>query len=203
MEHSNSESLHIDKLIQVARTKTFLGREFLTWLWYYVDTAPDSVKVPSGQDKRSVNVSFWIDDRILLDSVSGHQNLMRGGDPAHSPEASIALATGKTVKELKLGFHVKGVGDFSANLNSSDLCPRSVRLPGNDLLGDDEDSSFLPIQQRIKQTALLLSIIDHLFETFLDLRLSSAWINEHQNDMKEWIHARSSNMPSQLKNILH
>jgi hypothetical protein len=197
---------HTEKLNQVAKTKSFLGREFLTWLWCFVDLkSEDSISVNVKGQKRPITVSLWIDDKIVLDSNSGigHRHVMRGGDPAQSPEASIALATGKTVRELKLGMNIIGVGDFSTNLNSSDLNPRSIQLPGDDNLGEAEENAFLPAQQRIKQISLLLAVIDELFARFVNERISDNWVVGSQNDIKEWIAGRSSNVSTSIKHIIH
>ena len=197
---------HREKLNQVTRTKSFLGREFLTWLWCYIDeNSGESISVNMKGQSKPLFVSIWVDDKIVLDSNSGvgHQHVMRGGDPAQSPEASIALATGKTVRELKIGVNIHGVGDFSTLLNSSDLNPRSIQLPGDDDLGESEESAFLPAHQRIKQISLLLQVIDHLFSKFINSRTSDTWVSSSQNVINEWIASRSTNATNSMNKFIH
>ena len=206
MNEAITDISHAEKLGQISRTKSFLGREFLTWLWYFIDSNSESaIKVTHSNNSTPLHVTLWVDDKIVLDSNSGsgHQHVMRGGDPSQSPEASVALATGKTVRELKLGMNIHGVGDFSTNLNASDQNPRSIQLPGDDNLGDTEDVSFLPAHQRIKQTTLLLNVIDYLFGKFIEERISDKWLDDSQSDIKEWIVSRSAQVTNSMNHIIH
>ena len=195
-----------ERLNQISKTKTFLGREFLTWLWYFIDSKlGDSLMVKVKGQTKSIEVSLWVDDKIVLDCNSGmgHRHVMRGGDPSQSLEASIALATGKTVREVKIGMNILGVGDFSAILNASDLSPRSIQLPGDDDLGEKEENAFLPAHQRIKQISLFLAVIDNLFAIFINERISDSWLNDAQNDIKKWIVGRSSKLSTSMKHLVH
>lgn len=205
MNEATTNISHAEKLGQISRTKSFLGREFLTWLWYFIDSnSENTLEIKNTLKNPPLHVTLWVDDKIVLDSNSGsgHQHVMRGGDPSQSPEASVALATGKTVRELKLGVNIHGVGDFSTNLNASDLNPRSIQLPGDDNLGEEE-ASFLPAHQRIKQISLLMNVVDFLFKTFIDQRISEKWLDDSQTEIKEWIVNRSAQVKTSMNHIIH
>lgn len=197
---------HKEKLTQIIANKSFVGREFLTWLWCFIDEKSDEqLEIYPKGHRLPIIVRLWVDDRIVLDSKVGfgHRHLMRGGDPSSSPEASVALATGKTVVELKVGLNIEGVGDFSLVLNSSELSPRSIQLPGEDDLTKSEENAFLPAAQRIKQTSLLLQTIDHLFSTFINARVSDNWESDSEHGIKEWIADRSQRATNEVKQIIH
>src|SRR5262249_10437759 len=107
----------VEHLTNLSKAKGFLGREFLTWLWYMAETYEDHLTT-SGPSGEEIAFDIWVDDRLVLEatggSASSHENVMKGGDPSQSYEAAAALGTGKTVKELKLGINAKGYGEFTA-----------------------------------------------------------------------------------------
>ena len=97
---------HIETLAKLPESKTFLGSEFLTWLWYLSESSeiPLTLELPSMSE--SVSVHIWIDDKVILESPLSqvHTNALKGGTPSQSPEARIALQTGKSVKQAKVRF---------------------------------------------------------------------------------------------------
>lgn len=190
----NTSSEHVDQLTTVTKSKAFLGREFLTWLWYVAETSKDPhiAQIVNGE-RPEVEFQLWVDDRIVLESgnANAHQSVMKGGDPSQSGEASVALQSGKTVRELKIGLHIKDLGDFTANLHCDDLNPRSLKLPASGSR-DEGKVDALPVLVRIRHTQMFLEIIDHLFKRFLDLRTQKDWDNMHVLHIRDWVKQKSS-----------
>jgi hypothetical protein len=189
----NDTAAHIEKIGNLVQSKSFLGREFLTWLWHVADTK-NQVQLNCGEGSRKEWVELWIDDRILLqpDHSSGHESLMRGGDPSRSVEAAVALGSGKSVKELKLGLRVPSTGEFTANLSFDQLTPKSLQLPHSspgDAEGEEEGGGHLCL--RIRQTNMFLHILDELFLMFLKERTDKSWESTGLKLISEWIKAKS------------
>ncbi len=188
----NTGSNHVDQLTTVTKSKAFLGREFLTWLWYVSETSKDPhlASVSSGSE---VEFQIWVDDRIVLESgnTNAHQSVMKGGDPSQSGEASVALQSGKMVRELKLGVHLKELGDFTANLHCDDLSPRSLKLPSPGS-ADEGKVDAIPVITRLRHTQLFVDILDHLFKRFLDLRTQKEWESMHLLHIRDWVKQKSS-----------
>lgn len=185
---------HVEYLSSVSESKHFLGREFLTWLWYVAETQgrPEALVHPDTGEQ--LTIDLWIDDRIVLEAHSGsvHENVMKGGDPSQSGEGAVALQQGMLVKELKLGVRVDDWGDFQCTLPADDLNPRSLKLPQT----DDPDKGAaeaeeLPLLGRIKATETFIAVLDGMFSRFLDQRLASGWESETLADMKKWIRAKA------------
>ncbi len=189
---------HVDQLTTATRAKGFLGREFLTWLWYLAETKRERQKVPLRVGKGSYEFDLWIDDRMVMEANAGmaQQNVMTGGDPSQSQEAGAALATGKTVRELKVGINVKGVGEFSALLGCEDLNPRSLRLPAPQDEAGTTAVDELPIATRLGHMSVFLTVIDGLFARFLDVRTADSWEEETLPDMRSWIKKRHAAVES-------
>jgi hypothetical protein len=188
----NTGSNHVDQLTTVSKSKAFLGREFLTWLWYVSETSKD-LQVATTSTDSEVEFQIWVDDRIVLESgnTNAHQSVMKGGDPSQSGEASVALQSGKMVRELKLGIHLKELGDFTANLHCDDLSPRSLKLPSPGS-ADEGKVDAIPVITRIRHTQLFVDILDHLFKRFLDLRTQKEWDSMHVMRIRDWVKQKSS-----------
>jgi hypothetical protein len=185
-------SSHVDQLTTVSKSKAFLGREFLTWLWYVSETSKDPHMATTSAGSE-VEFQVWVDDRIVLESgnTNAHQSVMKGGDPSQSGEASVALQSGKMVRELKLGIHLKELGDFTANLHCDDLSPRSLKLPSPSS-ADEGKVDAIPVITRIRHTQLFVDILDHLFKRFLDLRTQKEWESMHLMHIRDWVKQKSS-----------
>ncbi len=196
----DAPSGHIEQFSHLAKAKAFLGREFLTWLWYTAETTPERIvlKVPGGPKQLEVNL--WVDDRLVLEGTASmtHSNVMKGGDPSHSREAAASLATGKTVREMKLGVSVKGGGEFSAILSCDDLNPRGLKLPVPERAdGDSEKAApVMPLGERLRATESFLTVLDGLFLLFLEQRVDPTWESSALLAMREWIKKRQGGKDS-------
>ena len=70
----------------------FLGKEFLTWLWYRSESAGGVF--PLADEK---SVTLWFDDRIVLELAFENVkevNTIRGENPTGTEEAKAALRMG-------------------------------------------------------------------------------------------------------------
>ncbi|MFK7825388.1 MAG: hypothetical protein AB8G05_14635 [Oligoflexales bacterium] len=196
MEHSSKDTdKYLEKLGTLTKTKAFLGKEFLTWLWYQAELRKEAFFLERSKDKGDLSFHFWIDDRIFLQPFDkqGHENLLRGGDPSQSEEAATSLASGMVIKEFKLGMNIRGVGDFTAVLNADDLNPKSLQVPG-DQAGVWEDSDELDqstiILTRIHQMECFTDALDFVFAEFLHDRTSGDWDTKTLRSIRNWISSR-------------
>lgn len=191
-KQSTDTSEYLDNLRAITKAKGFLGREFLTWFWYQIDTNDGQFKVKAG--KKTTSVRAWIDDRVVLEASSQqtHSNTLKGGDPAHSIEAATSLRSGKTVREIKVGLEINGFGPFTAvltsdGLSSNGLSPRSLSIPPHT---DEEDAGKEPISYRLTQIQSFVDTLDGLFALFLDERTSEGWDKTALKNLRTWIKDR-------------
>lgn len=198
MEHSSQDtSKYLEKLGTLTKTKAFLGKEFLVWLWFQAESSKESFLVQRSKVKGDLSFHFWIDDRIFLQPFDkqGHENLLRGGDPSQSEEAATSLASGMVIKELKLGMNISGVGDFTAVLNADDLNPKSLQVPGDQSgmwdSGEELDQSTV-ILTRIHQMECFTDALDFLFAEFLQERTKGDWESRSIKAIRAWISSRRS-----------
>lgn len=180
---NNMEEIH-----STATHKSFLGREFLTWLWFFTESEEGGQFEISTEIHGKVTAQIHIDDRIVLSSKVGlsHDLTIKGGNPSQCQEAALALRHGKSVCELRMSIDMGEAGLFSLTLAGDDLSPKSVHLPE---VRDDVDAS--PIEQRLRSTLNLATAIDQLFIKFMDERSSKVWETEKLESIRTWIKTRA------------
>lgn len=156
----------------------FLGREFLTWLWFLIDTQQTSALRLRSNDE----VAIMIDRTLRLECAFG----MTGADvitadaPAGLPEARSALAIGKlpTKAGLLLG---SPAGEFGFALDGPRMTVTGLVLPE----GERTDDPRAAIEQRFELCFDCLALLDTLYELFLRRRIRADW-SQVQSEMSAW-----------------
>ena len=183
----------INHFRSIGDSKLFMAREFLTWLWYQSEVEKEPYEFK--HDQTTFQFQLWVDDRMLFSSLGDdmQENLLKGGDPSSSKEAAVAIRSGKTITELKLGMHIQGIGDFTCILKSSDLFPRSVQLPNeHEETEDEENSHALSLYQRLQYVNLFLAALDSIYDQFRALRLNDNWEEDTGILLSNWIKEREN-----------
>jgi hypothetical protein len=178
----DKETLH-DGLRFLQTNKTYLGREFLTWLWFLSDSQKHEVDIPGhGRFK------LTLDDKLVLSSSGGsvHENSLKGPTPAYAAEARTALLSGKLVHEAKFILQNEDK-QWMWTMKAEDLAPRSVKLPP---VAEADAESHMG--RRIEHMQLLTEVIDHLFKDYMSRRLTKQFADEMVR-MSEWLEAKSKN----------
>jgi len=158
----------------------FLGEEFLTWLWYRLDTIGGDFDVGEG---RSVAVA--IDDFLAfapLDDDETEQTL-RKGTPTHSQEARAALRNGRRLRKAKL-IVAEGPLQFGATLDGTTMCLSGVRLPAD---SEDCESARDRSVERAAAFSRLHDLVGHLYAAFLHDRLRPDYLRTGGESQALWM----------------
>jgi predicted short-subunit dehydrogenase-like oxidoreductase (DUF2520 family) len=156
--------------------RSFLGREFLTWLWFTVDRAEGLIQLLGKQDAACsiVRAMQLRCDFNLTGSVA-----VRGDGPAAMAEARQALRTGK--QPIKMGMLLAApAGEWSFTLDGAKLDVSGAALPAS-----EEKDPVTKLEARGESIADLAEAIDDLYSAFLKLRLSGEWA-ARLRDMRQW-----------------
>jgi len=159
-----------------AADRSFLGREFLTWLWHRTDAGEGLVECAGGDDL-SLSVARRIQLRCDF-NLTGSTTVCADG-PAELPETRVALAAGKQPSRMGL-IVASGAGQWSFSLGAERL-----DVTGMTTESDDADNPHDRLARRLAATADLGDTIDRLFTAFVSLRLSSQWSPARER-MTEW-----------------
>jgi len=162
---------------------SFLGREFLTWLWFKSEERNGRIAVPGRDD---VEVHFL--RRVVLESGAGEysETVVCQGLHADLREGKAALREGKRVREARIELK-RDTHDWEFTFKADPFQFQSMRLPAS--AGKDEDASERDgrILERIYMIEGAMKTMDELFDFFLKRRLSPQWISEEIPRLKKWL----------------
>ena len=159
---------------------SFLGREFLTWLWF--ESERNNGAVAAGE---SGEVRIEFAQKLSLETGG---NVREGSTvsaeaPAQAEEARTALRVGKKVARARL---VLGVGDreFQLGLDAETLAVSNAKLPTQLGVRDAEGQD-----ERLQLLDELEAVVDNLYLSFVQLRRDEqAWAPVREA-MRAWVAA--------------
>jgi recombination associated protein RdgC len=171
--------------LDILNQKAFLGREFLTWLWFKSLQQGGAVRAGKG---KTVEIIFL--DRMTLDlsDEDSPQTVSIKGELSGLREGLAALKEGKKIEEARISVRV-GEEAFTTALKATWFAYGSFKVPpvlpaSQSESEEDAEAAFLEKVYLIEEG---VSAIDALFERFMDLRLSENWEREEVPAIKEWI----------------
>jgi len=151
-----------------ARSRDYLGTEWLTWLWYRSRHEEVEVTPSNGGDEAigRFEKSLQLDCAYrMTGSVA-----LRTDDPSHSPEAVAALTTGKL--PVRAGLQIVHRGEAYACTVRGDMMHFSgVLLPA----AAEPDNPRVLFEERTARLRDFLDAVSASYNGFLKQRLSSRW----------------------------
>ena len=160
----------------------FLGHEFLTWLWFIMDADQTSI-VKTNKDM----VSLEMDNRIVLENSLDNriENIRIKGDDAGLEEAKLSLQKGGVVTELNFSLK-SGDHEWKFNIKGESLNISSLKSPetGRIEKKDDIEGAVL---EKIYLYEKVVSLVENLYEQFIQMRISNKWNSETVPRIKKWI----------------
>lgn len=163
-------------LAELITSKRFLGNEFLLWLWFNDDQNDGAYKL----NEELLELHF--DDRLQLEAslAEAETSDLKGGAPAHSPEAHKALQLGKRVSKAKLRLS-KGEREWTFSVSTETFRFAGVKTPAVLSKIDDE-----PFFERLFLIEELQDAWAALYRRFLAVRLADDW-EDTRKRIADWI----------------
>jgi len=170
---------------QMLRGRTWLGREFLTWLLWRSESG-DPVVV---MDKAGVEALFV--GRVVLRGLHGDvvELSAKGTLAPYSSQVKRALDAGLLLHSARVRF-TSGERTWEAALDAEFLDIRSAKLP--ELLTEEEDDR---LSERLDLADQLSAMVNRLLESFLAVRAARAWSREVVPDLKKWMRGEDEARP--------
>lgn len=156
----------------------FLGKEFLTWIWYLTDRGEtEQLQFRNGDD---LTVAIDRTLRLECDFRMTGTDVITCDAPSGLPEAKAALAIGKqpTKAGLVLG---SALGEFALTLDGQKMNVSGLVIP----MDDEQTDPVAIAEERFERAFDCAAILDVLYETFLKLRVSSGWETTYRA-MSDW-----------------
>lgn len=163
-------------LAELITAKRFLGNEFLLWLWRHEDD--DRAMFKLGSDVIEIRFA----DRIQLQATLAEAETsdLKGGAPAHSPEAHKALQVGKRVAKAKMILR-KGEREWEFSVDSSSFNLSGIKTPT--VLSKEDDEPFFERMFLIEE---LHDAWTGVYKLFLEQRLAEDW-EKTRAEIADWI----------------
>jgi hypothetical protein len=157
---------------------THVASEFYAWLWW-ASEARESFFDLGGEDG---SVEVWVDERLAFRNPNETKvtAVMTGDTPSTTLEARAALAGGKLLNEIRLGFRRED-REWVATLKGPLMHLQGVKLP--QVLDDKEDEV---IYDRMFGYDELCFLLRTLFGEFAAVRTSPEWRGEVMPEIEQW-----------------
>lgn len=167
----------LDVAVSYNRYK-FIGQEFLTWLWFVIETEPVSDKETG---------SLEIGNRVVLENrrADGVETISITGDEAGLEEGKLALCKGALISEVNLCYRAQEQ-EWRFTLKGESLSFFSLKCPEHSRVDHREDLEAAVLE---KAYALekAVEVLDRFFRRFICLRISPEWQKKTVPEMKKWI----------------
>jgi hypothetical protein len=173
-------------LVELLYAYRFLGREFLTWLWFKSEAELDGlIKV---KDQEPVVVA--VGDKMVLETGDGEyrETLVLQGSHSEHREARLGLMQGKLPEEMHLKL-IRSQDEWQLTLKAATLEIKGLKSKSASGPQEDEDDQEAFFFDQMYQVEAVSEIIDGLFREFLQVRLSPAWEQEEMPRLQDWLEA--------------
>lgn len=162
----------------------FIGNEFLTWLWFTIDTDQAFFKTVD-----ETIVSFNIGNRIVLENNSNDASeiITIKGDDAGLEEGLLALRKGAVVIEMNLAY--KGENqEWKFSLKGESLAFSGLKVPETGPVETKDDIEGMVLEKAYLY-GNIINIVNRAFNAFLKLRSSVDWNQATVPQIRKWLQA--------------
>ena len=173
-------------LVDLMAEKSFLGQEFLTWLWFKSEERGGNIQVPETGD-----IQLVFEKHMILEYGEGesHEKMTCQGLQSELKEARTGLATGKKIEQARM---MLAVGDFEwhFSIKGSLLEYRSMKVPktvDNADEGNDPEAVEARLLDKLGLYETAIRTLDNLLRLFIKIRIGSDW-PEELTKIRAWIH---------------
>ena len=158
----------------------FLGSEFLTWLWYYIERLGGTIQ--AGDKVAEVHLG---ERMTLMLPADGKEKVVCTTQANFLHEARTALRQGKVVDEVQL-LLIIGENEYVLTLDSSLWALKGLKTPKQlpDYGSEDPDGRFLEKMYFLEEAS---SALDSLYMRFLTERLTPGWESDTLVELQKWI----------------
>ena len=158
---------------------SFLGNEFMLWLWYWLDVQSDTLTLG---DKSEATV--MIARSLTLECPRGQTgaDAFAHEGPARLPEARRAIQSGKLPRKCGLTV-VRHDQQYEFTLHAETLAVGAAKLPPPP---EDVTDTRAKLDARVDAVRSLVETLDQLYSCFLSRRLGREWADELRG-MQGWL----------------
>lgn len=158
-------------------SRDFLGNEFLLWLWYYLESEDDTLKLQDGSE-----ATLMMARTLSLEcprGQTGRESITHEG-PTRLPEARRAIQSGKLPRKAGLTI-VRHDTQYDLTLTAENLSVSGAKLPA-----PEASEERARLEERVDQLRHLLETLDLVYDVFGQKRVSDEWSKE-LGKVQKWL----------------
>ena len=160
----------------------FIGNEFLTWLWFTIETNQALFK-----EADETITSLYVGNRIVLENSNNDASeiITIKGDDAGLEEGLLSLRKGAVVIEMNLSYKSENQA-WTFTLKGESLSFSSLKLPETGPVETKEDIEGVVLEKAYLYEKAI-DLVNQVFILFLKLRTSTKWNQETVPAIKRWV----------------
>jgi len=160
----------------------FIGNEFLTWLWFTIDTNPQCFS-----DVDDAMTSLDVGNRVVLENTinDASEVITIKGDDAGLEEGLLSLRKGAVVIEINLIYKSQNQ-EWQFTLKGESLSFYTLKLPETGPVDSKEDFEGV-ILEKAYLYEKAITLIEGLFYRFLKIRCDTNWDKTMVPQIRAWI----------------
>ncbi len=160
----------------------FLGFEFLTWLWFVIETQQADL-IQFQEDL----VSLDIGNRVMLENRQSEamETITIKGDDAGLEEGRLALKKGAVVTEMNLAFKM-GNQRWQFTIKGESLIIGNLKIPDTGPVESREDLEGAVLEKSYLHEKAI-NLLNVIFSHFINSRVSNQWSNQTVPKIRKWI----------------
>ena len=160
----------------------FLGNEFLTWLWYLIESDQNFFR-----DADPDCLALEIGNRIVLENhkTKSVERITIKGDEADLEEGRLALLKGSLVTELSLFFRTSE-HQWQFSVKGESLNVSNLKTPGPALPQRSEEMEIF-LLSKVDYFYKVLNFLEILFGIFIKHRVSPKWTTQVVPSITKWV----------------
>ena len=162
-----------------------IGRDFLTWLWFYSETNGNMLEVGElGEFAMMLEgpLTFIHDDA----AGAAETSIKKGGSPLRSAEAKAALNVGKKLKKAKI-LIARDEQVWTCTFDADKFGFGSLALPEGEAM-DDHHAIF---EERITNIDIFRQVMTEFFKKYAETLMADNW-SETEQEIIKWAEERDS-----------
>lgn len=162
----------------------FIGNEFLTWLWFTIDTNPSFF-----QSMDESILSLDIGNRIVLENTINDSSeiITIKGDDAGLEEGLLSLRKGAVVIEINLIYKAENQ-EWKFTLKGESLSFSGLKVPETGPVESADDIEGM-VLEKVYLFEKAVNLVNGLFNHFLTLRSAVDWNTQTVGPIQKWIQA--------------
>ena len=164
---------------------TFLGNEFLTWIWFLIEKNKDIAAIMASKEP----ISLEIGNSIVLENNLGDKSKEKitiKGDKAGLEEGTTALKKGALVTQLNLLCKMGEEEEYKFTIKGESFNITGLKTPSTQP-GKSEDELEGMVLEKTYLLLKVTGVIDTLFLKYIEQRISDDWKTKGLQQINNWI----------------